>query len=157
MSASEAPTPKRLHYIRWLWRGLIICPLVYLSSYAVLSATGGWVVTESGEVRLGFVAVADSLIWQPRYGRCEWFRFVSGEHGLRFNDKLGTFYAPLIMLDQKWVHRTVRFLNRDGNLIGPFPAPPLNEYHPFVVHRFHGRFPYENLTHSPAKKASDDK
>ena len=127
----------------WLSRGVGLGLLLYISSYAVLSGTGGWIVSESGELRAGNVAVADVFIWQPRYGRYELVRFVDGKWRLRFNDGLGTFYAPLILIDQRVVHRTIRFIKADLSLVTPLPAPPLSQYHPSLVSQVHGRWPYE--------------
>ncbi|WP_348543632.1 hypothetical protein [Chthoniobacter sp.] len=119
---------------------------VYLCSYIVLSFTGGWVVSQSGELRM-ILAVDDIFEWQPRYGQCQWFRWVGGNYGLRA-DRLGYFYAPLILLDQRHVHRTIRFLRLDGTFVEPFPAPPLSQYHPLIADRFAGRLPYERTPRS---------
>jgi hypothetical protein len=70
---------------RRLFRKLALAGVLlglYVGSYVILSASGGWVVTESGEIRMP-LAVADVFVWQPRYGRCESFRNVSGDYGLR--------------------------------------------------------------------------
>jgi hypothetical protein len=115
-----------------------------VGSYAILSASGGWVVTESGEIRM-ILAVPDVLVWQPRYGRCESFRNVSGDYGLRA-DGLGYFYSPLILFDQRYVHRTIRFIHLDGTSVQPLPAPPYEDYHPLRQNRFHKRFPYEQAS-----------
>jgi hypothetical protein len=112
----------------------------YVLSYAVLSLTGGWVVSESGMRRWNFgLATADILIWQPRYGACQWFIGVDGSGQLR-GTKLGYFYTPLILLDQRFVHRTIVFVRPDGSMIESFPK--YEEYHPLIKSRFHGRFPY---------------
>lgn len=123
--------------VRWLGGFLIL----YVASYATLSFTGGWVVTESGEVRM-MTAVADIFQWQPRYGSCQRFRSVDGDYTLRA-DALGYFYSPLILLDQRFVHRTIPFISADGQIIDPLPAPPLAQYHSLRANRWHGRFPYE--------------
>ena len=87
------------------------------------------------------MAVADQFEWQPRYGNCQRFRLVSGDYTLRA-DTLGYFFAPLILLDQRFIHRTISFFGTDGPL-DPVPAPPLAEYHPLRSNRFYGRFPYQ--------------
>lgn len=103
--------------------------------------SGGWIVSESGEYRFIFAA-SDIFLWQPRYGSGQWFRHVGGNYGFR-GDRLGTFYAPLILLDQRYVHRTVWFIGPDGKFVEPLPAPPLSEYHPLQVNPFYGRWPYQ--------------
>jgi len=112
----------------------------YVGSYATLSFTGGWVVSESGELRMP-LAVADVFEWQPRYGECQLFRWTGGNYGLR-GDRLGYFYSPLILLDQRYVHRTIRFISLDWSVIEPLPAPPYAAYHPLRQNRFERRFPY---------------
>jgi hypothetical protein len=129
---------------RWLRRvgiGIAVFLVLYVGSYVVLSATGGWVVSESGELRM-FLAVSDIFEWQPRYGSCERFRWSGGDYGLRA-DALGYFYAPLILFDQHFIHRTIRFLQLDGSFAEPLPAPPYADYHPLRENRFSHRFPYE--------------
>jgi hypothetical protein len=135
------------------WRklvfGLLSVLVLYVGSYAILSATGGWVVSESGEVRM-ILAVSDIFEWQPRYGFCERFRRIGGEYKLR-GDYLGYCFAPLILLDQYYVHRTVRFITLDGKMVDPLPAPPLSKYHPLISNQFSGRFPYEEGTGSKSR------
>ena len=63
---------------RWLaLRWMSVLMAAYGLAYGVLSATGGWIVSESGEHRI-VMAVADQFEWQPRYGSCQRFRSVSG-------------------------------------------------------------------------------
>jgi len=125
---------------RWLLRWISVLLAAYVLAYAVLSITGGWVVSESGEHRI-VTAVADQFEWQPRYGSCQRFRSVSGDYTLRA-DTLGYVFAPLILLDQRFIHRTISFFGADGPL-DPVPAPPFAQYHPILSNRFHGRFPYQ--------------
>jgi hypothetical protein len=87
------------------------------------------------------LAVADSFAWQPRSGWCERFLQVDGRYTLR-GDGLGYFYAPAILLDQRYAHPTIRFIANDG-FIEPLPAPPLSQYHPLRTGRWHDRFPCE--------------
>ena len=126
---------------RWFVPGLTMALLaVYVGSYAILSIKGGWVVSESGELRIGS-AVADIIQWQPLYGECQLFHRIDDSYRLR-GDALGHIYAPLIIFDQHFIHRTIRFINADGTGPDPIPAPPRAEYHPIKEHRFLHRFPY---------------
>jgi hypothetical protein len=126
---------------RWrVLRRMSVLLAAYVLAYGVLSATGGWVVSESGEHRI-VMAVADQFEWQPRYGSCQRFRSASGDYTLRA-DTLGYVFVPLILLDQRFIHRTILFFGADGPL-DPVPAPPLAQYHPTRSNRFHGRFPYQ--------------
>lgn len=121
--------------------GSIVFGVVYVSSYVPLSMTGGWVVSESGRIRIT-LAMADIFEWQPRYGMFHRMRTYGGGHLVRA-DFLGWFYSPLILIDQKWIHPTIAFIDSEFELVDPIPAPPLKEYHPTRANRFHGRFPYE--------------
>jgi hypothetical protein len=135
----QPKTPRRLR--RWAFTFFALLAL-YNISYVALSATGGWVVSESGELRMPLLAVCDTFEWQPRYGECQLFRWSGGNYGLR-GDSLGYFYSPLILLDQRYVHRTIRFMRLDGSFVEPLPAPHYSEYHPLRENRFAHRFPYE--------------
>ena len=134
------PKPRRL--LRRVLLGISLTSTLYVASYAFLSVTGGWVVSESGQLRPFGLAEVDIFQWQPRFGFCQRFLWSSGHYGLRA-DALGYFYAPLILLDQGFVHRTIRFVSQDGTMIEPIPSPPVSEYHPRMVNPFAGRFPYE--------------
>ena len=114
---------------------------LYVVSYAFMSATGGWMVSESGELRTP-LAASDIFLWQPRHGSGQWFRQIDGEHSFR-GDFLGFVYFPLIAIDQRTVHRTIRFRDTNGIAASPIPAPPLSEYHPLRYNRFYGRWPHE--------------
>jgi hypothetical protein len=126
----------------------IILLALYAGSYGVLSATGGWIVSESGELRIslgepgGGLAESDIFQWQPRYGFCQWFRWSGGRYGLR-SDALGRFYAPLILFDQRFIHRTRQ--NSQEGFVYPLPAPPYSDYHPLKQNLFSHR---ENLARS---------
>lgn len=133
--------------LRLIGRGFSVLLLLYFVSYVALSFTGGWVVTESGEVRI-FTAVADTFQWQPRYGSCQRFHSASGDYTIRA-DTLGYFFAPFILLDQRFVHLTIHFITSDGHAIERLPAPPLSQYHPIRANRWHDRFPYEQPSKSP--------
>ncbi|HEX2749901.1 MAG TPA: hypothetical protein VHM91_17970 [Verrucomicrobiales bacterium] len=97
-------------------------------------------------------AVADTYEWQPRYGSCQNFLSITGETSLRA-DALGYFYAPLILLDQRFIHRSIPFI-RDGSFIEPFPAPPFKDFHPLRANRWQGRFPYDSV---PASGDGNDR
>ncbi len=83
----------------------------YALVYLVLSLTGGYVLTQSGQVRYGFgLSVSDIRQWQPRFAFCQRFRRADGSWTLRANC-LGYVFAPMILLDQTLVHRTVRLFD----------------------------------------------
>lgn len=130
----------RNRFLRW---PMVLAVMLYIGSYVVLSCTGGWVVAESGRVRL-VMAMADQFQWQPRYGSCGLFRSADGTTTIRA-DGLGWIYAPLILLDQRFWHRTIPFIASDFHAVEPLLAPPLSEFHPLRANRWHGRFPYEEV------------
>lgn len=84
---------------------VVALPLIYCATYVALSAFGGHVFSQSGELRYdGGLSVSDIVVWQP-YG-C-WYqhklRRSSGEYGSRGN-KLGYFFSPLIRIDREYMH-----------------------------------------------------
>jgi len=139
------------HWVRRTALWTACCVAIYIGSYAVLSFTGGWIVSESGELRM-VLAISDIFEWQPRFGSCQIFRWSGGNYGLRA-DPLGYFYAPLILFDQRFVHRTIRFISMDGKFVEPLPAPPYDKYHPLRQNGYMYRFPYEQA--SDGKPAAD--
>ncbi len=84
--------------------------------------------------------MADQFEWQPRVGYWHRYRSVTGRMKTH-SDKLGIFYAPLISMDQHWIHPTILFVV-DGRDIDPIPAPPYSDYHPTKLSPFEGRYPY---------------
>lgn len=51
--------------------------VLYFVSYAGLSASGGYVFTQSGEIRLG-ISLDDQWIWMPRYGWAQPYQWPDG-------------------------------------------------------------------------------
>lgn len=87
--------------------------VLYFAVYAVLSLNGGYVFTQSGLLRYeGAFALSDLQQWQPRFAFCQRFRQVDGSWSLRANF-LGYVFAPVILLDQALVHRTVRLFDAE--------------------------------------------
>jgi len=129
----------------------MLLPL-YVISYALLSLTGGWMVTESGRWRpFGILAEIDSIQWQPRFGFCQRFTWSGGHDGIRA-DFLGYVYAPLILLDQSHIHPTISLWRSPGDPdsgIDSTRIPPITEWHPRRVNPFAGRFPYSSSTPKP--------
>ena len=116
--------------------------LLYVGSYTLDSLAGGWMVSESGECRHHLLANCDQFVWMPRVGSCQKFRWSGGRDGIRAFG-IGYFYCPLILLDQACFHQTIRFVNHGMTFVEPLPAPPIEEYHPTMVNRWCGRFPYQ--------------
>lgn len=82
--------------------------LVYVTSYMMLSHRGQYVYSQSGKLRFAGTGISMIDIMEWRAAGC-WFQAgfinVDGEKSIRGNF-LGYFYAPLILLDHKWVHKT---------------------------------------------------
>lgn len=144
--------PKKQRRVRKLALGLLLLLLFYVFSYALLSHTGGWMVTESGRWRpFGRLAEIDCIQWQPRFGFCQRFTWSGDREGIRA-DALGYFYAPLILLDQSYIHPTIPLWRSPGDPdsgIDRSRIPPLSEWHPTRVNPFAGRFPYVPATPKP--------
>ncbi|MDF1738042.1 MAG: hypothetical protein P1U86_02690 [Verrucomicrobiales bacterium] len=131
---------KHLAKLQKIIVGVGVFLIIYIGSYFPLSEKGGWVVSESGRIRIT-LAMADIFEWQPRYGYFHRMRSISGGTTIHA-DLIGWFYAPLIMIDQSRVHPTILFIGEGFEAVEPLPAPPLEDYHPTRVNQFHGRFPY---------------
>jgi hypothetical protein len=139
---------------RRLGRVLVVsCPVLlvlYVGSYILNSLAGGWMVNESGKCRPFALAICDQYIWMPRYGFCQKFRDVDGRDSIRAWG-LGYVYCPLMLIDQAFVHRTIRYMNEDMTFVEPLPVPPMEDYHPTRQNRFAGRFPYKPTTNQTGK------
>ena len=82
---------------------------LYISSYVIFSCFGGYIATQSGEVRYKNIglSVTDIYLWQPKFVYGKLFRTIRGKltyHG----NVLGFIYAPLVIIDQKFCHKTKR-------------------------------------------------
>lgn len=105
-----------------LWSGLLAA-VSYLGCYAILSSCGGYVRTQSGQVRYDFgLSVTDIDQWQPRFAFCQRFRQIDGSWTIRSNF-LGSAFAPLILLDQLFVHKTIRHFDPGTGRPIPNPQP----------------------------------
>jgi len=84
---------------------------IYLIAYVVLSHYGAYMLTQSGEVRWGFgLSASDIEQWQPRFVLCQRFHNIDGGTSLRANP-LGYIFAPLVLLDQSFVHKTAHLID----------------------------------------------
>jgi len=129
-----------------LARALFVILLLYVLTYIPNSLTGGWIANESGKIRLlGGLANCDQYIWMPRFGVCQIFQWSNGRNGIKVQG-LGYFYCPLILIDQAYFHRTIRFFNENMMEAKPYPFPPIEKFHPTMVNPFAGRFPYQAVT-----------
>lgn len=94
--------------------GVALFLLLYVSVYIVLSSSGGYIRTQSGAIRWAHTTlpVIDIEQWQPRCAFWQTFKKRDGTIKVRAN-LLGYFYAPLVSLDQKFLHPTRRLLSLD--------------------------------------------
>ncbi|MHC4474706.1 MAG: WG repeat-containing protein [Planctomycetota bacterium] len=95
---------------RLTWRrvlvGVLCIVIVYVGSYCILSALGRYIFTQSGNYRYSFgLSVTDIVQWQPKYAFGQRFLNIAGKDTFRAGP-LGLFYLPLILFDQKYVHKT---------------------------------------------------
>ncbi|WP_145457608.1 hypothetical protein [Gimesia panareensis] len=84
---------------------LFVC---YVGIYIILSSMGTYYFNQSGEVRYRSMglAVSDISTWNPEGCRFQYqFKNIKGKYVSRGND-LGYLFAPLIMLDRRFVHPT---------------------------------------------------
>lgn len=92
---------------------------LYVVVYVILSLSGGYILTESGQVRYSSgLSVSDIHQWQPRLVFCQRFQRIDGSWSLRATF-LGYVFAPLVLFDQTFVHETIRlFPPETGEPIG---------------------------------------
>ena len=93
----------------------VVALVSYVGSYILLSACGGYVQTSSGDVRMSYgLSIPDVLVWQPRFGKGCPVTTPGGQTEWNCN-ALGLLYRPLMALDQRFAHRTIRFLSIEKN------------------------------------------
>ena len=99
--------------------------VAYFAAYAVNSALGGYWLWMSWEpMRQGVnppdrIKRSAAIRWQPRFGYFD---------SLWRSDALGYFFAPLIVVDQKWTHRS--HFATDPDFEHWSQNLPLSEVHP---------------------------
>ncbi|TAL05060.1 MAG: hypothetical protein EPO07_04170 [Verrucomicrobia bacterium] len=100
---------KRRKIFRNVVSGVSVVLAVYVVAYILNSAGGGyWMIpSRDGHVRFksefGGLSMTVAIMWQPRFGN----------NALGQLDCYGTFFGPLILLDQAWIHPT-HYLTDDG-------------------------------------------
>ena len=101
---------------------------LYCISYIILSELGGYEVTMSGEVRYSFgLTLMDCQKWKPKLIRGEIYRNVRGKLVIRSCNLLGAFYSPLLYLDRKIFHKTIRYFEDSVSLITPVRDDPFSK------------------------------
>ena len=110
--------------------GAVVVGVLYVATYVVLSVTGGWVITQTGNLRTG-ISQDDAFVWMPRYGWCQKYTWPDGTRSIRA-EGVGYLLAPLILSDQKWVHPTKTFLSPDFTPVQGFTPPATNSWHPMM-------------------------
>lgn len=79
---------------------------IYVLSYCILSCHGEYVLGRSGKKRYAVgLAAPDIELWQPQYVYGQLFYAVHGRWTYRGN-LMGVIYCPLVVIDQKYVHKT---------------------------------------------------
>ena len=87
--------------------------VVYVGSYAALSAAGDYQASQTGRLRyFGGLSVTDVYHWQPKLGYWEPFHNIYGRDTSR-GDLPGYLYSPLIRLDRACWHRS-HYLFEEG-------------------------------------------
>ena len=97
----------------------IICFLLYVGIYIVLSANGGYRFSQSGKIRykyeLGGMTMSDIDIWCPKWCWFQTYTNAQGRKTIRGNP-LGLLFSPLIMIDHMFVHETVELFHNKGEM-----------------------------------------
>ena len=88
--------------------GAFVFIVLYVVSYCVLSTYGEYTPTQSGLLRYKMgLSVTDSQHWQAKYTNLRIYYDIEGDCAVQ-GGFLGYFYFPLIALDRKYVHHTLR-------------------------------------------------
>ena len=104
MSQKKKQT-KRLYIIT---KRIIFLFLIYVGSYCIMSALGTYMPSQSGLVRYNSgLSMTDIHIWYPKLSYGQLYIDVNGKRTFRGNI-LGYVYAPLILFDQAFVHKTIK-------------------------------------------------
>ena len=81
--------------------------VLYIGLYIVLSASGEYELTTSGEHRpLGLPPIPDTRKWVPANVDCQMYKGPKGNLEVRSLNLLGAVYAPLVWIDRSFVHET---------------------------------------------------
>ena len=88
--------------------------LLYIAAYATNSIFGGYVSTQTGNVRIT-ISLDDSFFWMPRYGWAQRYTWPDGRRTIRV-EGVGYLFLPLILLDQAYWHPTIIYLGEDNNV-----------------------------------------
>ena len=94
---------------------IVTIVILYFGSYAILSTSGEYKITMSGEHRyLAGLAMMDMYKWTPRGVKCEIYRGPSGRKEIRGLNFLGALYSPLVWFDRKYIHRNTYMFEVDS-------------------------------------------
>ena len=105
--------PRRRRLLRRAAVVLAALAVLYVGSYAALSAAGDYVASQTGRLRyVAGLSVTDVYHWQPKLGYWEPFHTIDGNDTTR-GDLPGYFYSPLIRLDRARWHRS-HYIFEDG-------------------------------------------
>lgn len=103
--------------------------LLYLATFGLNAFFGGYTLLPSGKYRpLSGLALGDTWVWQPRYGTFHFFLAATGKRST-IADPPGYFYAPAILLVQRWVKPSASTGMAEG---GPSYQPPPEQIHPVL-------------------------
>jgi hypothetical protein len=113
---SIPPTGLRASRRRRRQRAVVLLALatLYVGCYVILSISGGYTMVASGELRMfpPGLSMDDEFAWEPRWGFAHRRMLIDGTY-FTACDLPGFFYMPLIRLDQKLVHATLRVITSD--------------------------------------------
>jgi hypothetical protein len=98
---------------------LAVVLATYVAAYFLNSAGGGyWPVPDDAELNTQTISEPEDILWQPAHGYSS----------ARWSSALGILYRPLIALDRRWRHKTLR--EDEGSGLFYESSRPLSDYHP---------------------------
>ncbi len=84
----------------WLAAGMVAIAVVYVGSYSVNSALGGYWLKPERDGLHGWSSghsMHTAILWQPAYGYSARYK----------SDWIGTLFSPLVSIDRRWFHPTM--------------------------------------------------
>ena len=118
--------PKKRYIKRYILEFIIF----YIVSYSILSLFGSYYLSQTGERRYSlrlpedessvkplFLSVTDVALWQPKFIRGRVFLTIKGKREYQANF-LGYFYCPLVVIDQRYIHKTRYLFDETDNTQG---------------------------------------
>ena len=86
--------------------------MTYTLTYIILSASGKYESTFTGNLRPISIALNDQLEWKPKLCVYNKFKSISNQMESRYN-LMGLIFYPCIIIDRRFFHKTKKIENAE--------------------------------------------